>query len=443
MLWRLLYPLIFIYTIIDGMVTNYFFPAKAPYIFRDVFIIIVYFFFFINERVMAFTLEINRLIGSAATLAAAAFVLLCFGQIFNPYSPGLLLGILGFRVIFIYWPLALLAYVQINSFEKLKKFMRLILFVSVPVNLFGMAQYIVGPTLLYALYGPKIERAIVLAAVGDQSLYESFLRVIGTFASTGQYGNFLALNGILGFALLFSKPLHREKMIYMACLGLNFMALLASGTRSSLVFLVLSLGLFFFLNRSARQSIFMICITGLLMAGAFRFMGGRVVERFGSLAEVDMVKERTAGSTLQMFGEYLEKFPMGKGLGAASTAAVHLGKKEASTYQFIENYVTKLQIETGLIGVILYFLFVLLLLKRWFSSWLQNFQEPSANALILISCYCCVLLTVAGVFFIVDSPPVPIFLWTLVGIAARFSMPETLEDSPYNNPQDPNAYRTS
>jgi hypothetical protein len=445
MFWRSLFPLVFLYAIIDGVITNYFFPAKEPYIFRDVFIVVVYLFFMMNEPFMQRTGQLHRAFGPEAWFTAMAFLLLSFGQIFNPQSPGLLLGILGFRVLFLYWPLALLAYVYFDRFDKVMGFFKMILYVSIPVNIFGLAQYMIGPQILYAVYGPKIERAIVLAALGNQTLEESYLRVIGTFASTGQYGNFLALSTLLGFAVLFSNIRRNEKIFFAVCQLLNFAALLASGTRSSFVFMVLSLGVFFMVSKNTRPAIATILFSGILMFGAFSLLGGRVVARFGSLTEMKMVRERTSGSMVKMYLETLDKYPMGKGLGSASTAAVHLGKTEASTFQFIENYPTKLQYEGGVGGVFLYYLFAVLLLKRWFGTWLPRFEKRYATALTIISCYCFIQFSVAGVFFLVDNPPVPIFLWALVGIAARFSMPETLADYGYEPDPGPSryAYRTS
>ena len=112
---------------------------------------------------------------------------------------------------------------------------------------------------------------------------------------------------------------------------------------------------------------------------------------------------------------------MGRGLGSASQASRHLGGLEASTYELTENQPSKLQSETGLVGVVLFYVFVSLLLLRWFNLWLKTMDDRVYDTGVALSAYCFIQFTVAGVFFILDSPPVPIFLWTIVGMVARLS----------------------
>src|ERR1043166_8514990 len=103
MFWRSLFPLIFIYTLVEGFVANLFYPAKLPLLYKDFLIGLVYFFFCLKEHVAHEVGELKRGTGEAAWLCAMAFAVVCFAQIFNPASPGLLLGVLGFKTTFFYW----------------------------------------------------------------------------------------------------------------------------------------------------------------------------------------------------------------------------------------------------------------------------------------------------------------------------------------------------
>ena len=420
MLWRILFPFIFIYTIIDGMVSNMLYPAKAPYLFKDFLVLIAFFFFAISEPAGKWVGLFRQRMGSVAWMGAMLFLILGMGQIFNPISPGLLLGILGFKVIYLYWLLAVMAFVYFDSYPKAISFMRMIYYFAVPVNLFGIAQYIMGPVLIFMIYGPTPHVKMDIAAVGDFSYEESFFRVIGTFAASGQYGNFLTINGLFGFALIFSPLIKkREKMIITAAQVLNFSALLAAGSRSSFSFLILSLVIFFVLCRKARTSLLSVALSGVLLFGTFTLLGSKVMSRYESLGHIGMVKERTAGATVKIFMNLFERYPMGKGLGSASTAATHLSKHDAMTYSLIENYPSKLQAELGVVGVIAFYMFTVGLLIRWFDVWLKGMDDTVSVVATLFFAYACTQFLIQGIFFIFDAPPVSLFIWMFVGMGAR------------------------
>lgn len=434
MFWTSLFPLIYLYTVIDGFFSNLFYPAKMPYLYKDILILVTFFFFFINEHSGRWTGLLRRQLGGSVWMSAMLFLLIGFFQMFNPLSPGLLIGILGFKVIYFYWILALMAFVYFDSYEKIMKFMDRIFVFSVPVNIFGLAQYVIGPALLYQVFGPKPHVRIDIAAVGDYSYEQSFLRVIGTFGSSGQYGNFLVINAIFGFLLLFSNYIpRRKKWIYAAMQGLNFVALLASGSRSSFIFIVLTMILFYRICRQMRVGGVTLILAGLIMLGGFKLLGSRVVERYQSLGQLDQVQQRTAKVTAKMYFELLEKYPMGRGLGSASTAATHLGKFESAGFQLIENYPSKLQSEVGAAGVLCYYLFIFALTARLRDYWLRFVGPREYMLACMLASYLFVQFWVAGVFFIVDSPPVPIFLWTFVGMIARMADPSWAEPNQAGN----------
>ena len=62
-----------------------------------------------------------------------------------------------------------------------------------------------------------------------------------------------------------------------------------------------------------------------------------------------MIQERTFTTTSAMFVDYLDRYPIGIGLGAASQASRYLPGLEG-TRILVENYASKLQVETGFRG---------------------------------------------------------------------------------------------
>src|SRR5262245_32753021 len=108
MSWRTLFPLIFILTLVDGFLSNMYPNFQAMLLLKDFLILLVLFFFSMKERMSEHTRLLKQTLGNQVWFLAAGLVVLGFFQIFNPLSPGVLRGILGFKVMFYYWVLAVL-----------------------------------------------------------------------------------------------------------------------------------------------------------------------------------------------------------------------------------------------------------------------------------------------------------------------------------------------
>ncbi len=141
MSWRSLFPIIFLFTCVDGFFCNWLYPALLPLLLKDIFILIVYALFFIQEYGQQWVIKFKRSIGLGVWYLAILLMLLGGFQIFNPGVPRLEVGILGFKVMFFYWPLAILAYAYVDSFECLKGFIKKIVYFSIPICLFGLYQF--------------------------------------------------------------------------------------------------------------------------------------------------------------------------------------------------------------------------------------------------------------------------------------------------------------
>lgn len=404
---------------VDGFISNLLFPAKLPLLYKDIFLGIVYFFFVINEPVGQVVGEFRRRVGTGAWLAACGFFLIAFFQIFNPMAAGLTLGLLGLKVLCFYWPLSVLSYAYVTDLKKARGFLKVIVFSSIPILCFGLYQYIVGPQFLIA-FGPGFNRAIVSTAV-EAGGFKTYFRIIGTFASTGQFSSFLVVNAIFCLALTLSATTRKERLIFSALQFFNFLILLGTGSRgwfTTLLFQILVLVVF---SKNLRPTITVLLITGFSLYGGFKWMGGNVLARYGSLLETKMVRMRTLSTTSDSFVDYLNKYPLGKGLGAGSTASRHLGTIEPLfKQQLIENYPAKLQFETGIGGVIVFYLLSLLLILRiW--RWLSAVGEGPYALMQALCAYCMIHFSAVSFFSLLDSPPTPIFLWAVVGILAKLN----------------------
>lgn len=420
--WRRLFPVIFMFTMVDGFITNWLYPARLPLLYRDFLILGVYVFFISQEPVMRWVSQLRKRMGPGAWFTAMSFMLVGLLQVFNPLSSGVLVGVLGFKVLFLYWPLAILAYAYVDSLDRARRLFKTIVYFSVPISLFGLYQFWQGPEFMSSTFGPGFERATVMAYIEGVPAAGSFLRVIGTFASTGQFSSFILINAMLCFALLFSTTNKRERLIISGCAVLSFLAMLATGSRGALAVLVIEAFVFALLCRRARNALVVASLMGMSLYYGFNWLGENVVTRFESLRDMEMIRHRTVETTSAMFADSVEEYPLGRGLGTASMASRHLLGEDSSGWAMVENYPSKLQTETGILGVLLFYLFLIVLNVRWLRRWLKPLEGPAFNLASALIAYCLTLFITSGLFGSLDSPPAAVFLWALIGIVARLSV---------------------
>jgi hypothetical protein len=128
-------------------------------------------------------------------------------QVFNPASPSLIYGVLGMKLFFYYIPLMFVGYSLVSSEEDLRRFFLLNLSLVGLIAALGIAQSIVGPTLLNpATLQEDIRELSTLyrtAPISGLTVY----RPTSVFVSTGRYVDLLDVAwlmalGFLGYTLL-------------------------------------------------------------------------------------------------------------------------------------------------------------------------------------------------------------------------------------------------
>ncbi len=407
---------------VDGFISNWLYPARLPLLYRDFLIIGVYGLFISEESLGRWVTQLRERIGPGAWFFAMSFIVVGLLQVLNPLSPDVLVWLLGLKVLFLYWPLAILAYAYVDNLDRARGLIKAIVYFSAPISLFGLYQFWRGPEFLVSTFGPGFERATLMAHIEGIQAQDSFLRIIGTFASTGQFSSFLLINTMFSFALLFSTKDKRERLIVIGCAVLNFLALLATGSRGALAVLVIEAFVFALLCRRARQPLVVALLIGVSLYFGFNWLGENVVTRFESLRDMEMVRHRTLDTTSAMFVDIFNEYPLGRGLGTASVAARHLLGEESSGWGMVENYLSKLQMETGILGVLLFYLFLGVLSIRWLRAWLTPLEGHARDLVLALAAYCLTLFVTGGLFGGLDTPPQSVFLWALIGIAARFSV---------------------
>lgn len=422
MKWKRFFPVILLFSCIDGFISNYFYPAILPLLYRDFLLLFVCLLFFLQEPFAEWLSKFRHRMGPLAWTFGVLFIVICFLQIFNSGVPALSVGLLGFKVSCFYWLLAPLAYAYAADLKTVRRLLLALFCFSIPINLFGLYQFYAGPDFLVDTFGPGFERATIMTAFeGAMDPEDFFLRIIGTFPSSGQYGNFLVMNTFVGFALLLTSRTKRARLFILPCISLNFLAMLATGSRGALLTSMGVVVLFAFLNPDIRRWLWLGTVGAASLYFGFHQLGEAVFLRLQSVQDLEMISNRTVETTPVMFQDLLNEAPLGKGMGLATGASRHLVGEDSMDTRLIENHLSKLQLETGIFGVLVFYAFVIALLLRWLTAWRVSANRAIRDLTAPLSAYCISILLLSFIIGGFDSPPQSVFFWILVGLISRLS----------------------
>jgi hypothetical protein len=168
------------------------------YFAKDVLLAVLYIAFLAAYRRKSKDLRIFR-----PPFFGALAVLVWFGiaQVFNPGSPTIFFGLMGFKLYFYYLPLLLVGYAFVNSEAALRRFFNLSLALMLVIAALGIAQSILGPTFLSpAIMADDISllsQTYRMAPISGVIVY----RPTSVFVSAGRFGDLLIVSWIcaLGF----------------------------------------------------------------------------------------------------------------------------------------------------------------------------------------------------------------------------------------------------
>lgn len=370
-------------------------------------------------------------------------------QVFNPYSPNILYGLLGLKLYFYYIPLMFVGYALIRDDEDVRKFLVFNLFVASVIALLGIVQAIRGPTFLNPQeLAPELRELGTLKRTAPISGVTLTLPT-SAFVSTGRYGSYLILACILGvgaaaYLLLYTK---RGRTTVFASIALIAVAIALSGARSAVVFScgsVLVLGAGFIwgapwrwrqvkrIVKAVRRSLLVVAI-GL---GLLAFIFPAVVQPRWAFYSETLSPESSASEvgsrawdypiTNLMFAFAEPNWVFGNGIGTASLGVQYvsqfLGQRPPAIG--VESGYGTLIVELGILGPFLWLLWtVSLLVSGWKVVWRlkQTRYFPVAFAIVWFAFLLLFPFTYGGLApyqnYVFNA-----YLWLLVGIL--FRLPE-------------------
>ncbi len=448
--WRTGFYLFIVWLMFEDLIRKYLGNNMAIYFAKDVLAGLTYISLFIAIRCGR-----AKRFRPSFLLFFTFFFWLAVLEIFNPYSPSVLYGILAIKVFFYYVPLMFVGYALIRDDRDLWRFLIAFMTLAAVVSALGIIQAVVGPTFLNpATLAPELQDLGALEKFTPLT-NQMFLLPSSVFVSTGRFAFFLVLATIvaLGAAGYFILSKLRRRKIVLAGIGLIAVAVLLSGSRTAFMYSLISTSALTVaylwgapvgggegrrLMRAIRRSI-MFAATGLAIFVAF--FPTQAASRLGFYSQTLMPDS----SAYQLsdrgwsypIGELLRAFSnphwvVGNGSGTDTLGAQYVSKivGRPRLHNEVEEGYGQLIVEMGILAPFLWILWTATLL--W-SSWkvVRTLKHtrlfPIAIAIFWYAFIVLYPLTFLGLDmyenFVNNA-----FLWILAGIL--FRLPDLAADKP-------------
>jgi hypothetical protein len=235
--WRTGFYLFFVWMLFEDLVRKFMGNSLELFFGKDILLFFVY---------IALFVEIRR--GREKTfrppffLFLNLFVWLGVVQVFNQNSPSILYGLLGFKVYFYYMPLLFVGYALVRNDVDLRKVLLVSAVLAGVISILGIIQAIVGNSFLNpAKLAPELEDLGNLTK--STPLSNRLLSLPDSvFVSAGRFDEYLVWVFVVtvGTAAYFLLHNSRHRKVVFAGVGLVVTATLLSGSRSSVIAVVVS-----------------------------------------------------------------------------------------------------------------------------------------------------------------------------------------------------------
>ncbi|HEV2489370.1 MAG TPA: hypothetical protein VGT03_06160 [Candidatus Acidoferrales bacterium] len=391
-------------------------------------------------------------------LVFSMFFWLAVLQIFNPYSPSLLYGLLGMKIYFYYVPLIFVGYALIRNESDLRRFLLVSLLLASVISAVGIIQATASPNFLNpTILAPEINKLGNLEKVTPIT-DQIFLLPASIFVSTGRFAFFLVLAIILGlgaaaYAVLSWFP---KRILVFTSIAMISVAVLLSGSRTAFMYSFISLaalaGIFLWgapwrwgqahrLVKAVRRS----AIFAALGLATFIFLfpstaGSRWAFYSQTLSPESSAFELTNRAWDYPVRNLMDAFSephwvVGSGIGTASLGVQYvskfLGTPEPNVW--VEEGYGQLIVEMGILGPILWLLWTATLLwMAWkaIQPLRQTRMFPIASAILWYAFILLYPLTYLGLDAFQNYVN-NAFLWILIGILFRLPEIESAKETPF------------
>jgi hypothetical protein len=380
---------VFVLLVFEGALRKWAFPwAQAQiYLVKDVILLAVYLGFLLDSRIKS--LPSPRGVGLIKIVLVVTFVLGCI-EVLNPYSPSVLVGLMGLKTYFLYAPVAFILPYAIKSREHLLVLIRRYLIMAIPVSVLGFIQILAGPESSLNTYVSHSEDAAALVHFG---LEYDLVRTSGTFSYISGYTAFLTFVAFLAIGYNMAHGWRvKNNIAPLLALTVVVGAMFTTGSRAPVYTLVATgpviLGLAVIGRVLPSLTAMRLFILLPVLAIAALNLSPRAVQGF--LERVDSSSDSTAIRLLMPFDETIDVLSvgpaLGMGIGATHPSALTIMGVDLPWWLngiTPEGEMSRVTLELGVLGLLLFyslrFLIVVFALRC-----VMSFKDPAYRALGIV-----------------------------------------------------------
>jgi hypothetical protein len=190
-------------------------------------------------------------------------------------------------------------------------------------------------------------------------------RIPATFGTSAAYGGTMVVTipFLAGVWAHCSAGLWRRRLLELAMLSAAFGVFLCASRTCFVMLFCLAAVIFMSVRFKPSHKVGLVAL-GLIVA--WQVAKDPRLQRFTTLADTGMVKERVSWSVNTSFADALMGYPMGNGLGGGGTSLPYFMESRVRNLVAIENEYGRILLEQGLPGLMLWVGFILWFLRR---SW--------------------------------------------------------------------------
>jgi hypothetical protein len=215
---------------------------------------------------------------------------------------------------------------------------------------FAVAEYFLGIQRFYPV-SPVTMLIYVSGDVGD-----GYFRIPAIFVTAHAYGGTMLVTLPLLFGAWMRTHSRWQRLLSLAGISAAMAGILLSATRTNFALGCGALLVVFFITRMKPAT--RLAFVLLVVAAAIASLTNVRFQRFKSLANTEAVVERIAGSVNRSFWEILMQYPMGNGLGGGGSSMPHFLQSQIRNPIGLENEYSRILCEQGVIGLLLWFAFI-------------------------------------------------------------------------------------
>jgi hypothetical protein len=290
---------------------------------------------------------------------------------------------------------------------------------------FGVSEYLLGLESFF-----PHNHVTELIYLSKDLVGHTAYRIPASFANAHAYGGTM----VIGLPLLIGAFMQKRKNnghSYLLVLGIlaALLGLLMSAARTHFLVAAAVIVVSIFSLRSklgyALGWLMLLCGIGWLVSGEER------LQRFMELRNTDSVVERVSWSVNMSFFEIAAQYPFGNGLGGGGTSIPYFLQGRIVEPVTMENEYARIMLEQGVMGLVLWVLFILWVLARGreqspLDSWALG------KRLAWVSCGLYFVIGLTGTGLLTSIPQSCLFLLLVGWLGARQPRSEPVASAAHN-----------